>query len=661
MATHRAFDSLGAMRSPDTIGRTHRRRQLALTALALGCAVVMVTRVHDGYSRIRVRPLSASQVSVGGLVTVDLPSLPLLGTQPASVVLNLTNPTGVSQSLTIDLNGTPMASRTLATGGSRLDLRVPPGSLGSDPNRIALRSPGDGWSLAQLEIGNAYGFSTGLFEMVIAPAGTTNYPAPGGWMTAALVLLLIGLAARPPRPFQSRLARQLHHGLSGLVLVVFTALLALPFVSIYLVIFSERTFLWCLAVLYAPALEAVRRRVVPVAIAWIAELSQQAFRRRHAIVCSLLVVLFVVCIRGFYDPENGFTRLIGFGSQFDAQALPALRAVPHHLEVPAGYDGQFYAQLALDPLARDPAIEEALDNFAYRARRILFAWTAYAGGLGQPAWIVSAYALQNVACWLVLAVLLWRWLPPVSFRHVWLWFACLFSDGLISSVRDALLEGPGLLLLALTIVAIERRRTWLATALAAASPLGRETNVLGAVTLVDRVPRTVADWTRLLAQGLAVVVPLLLWIGYLQRSHPSSMLEAGYANFAWPFSAWAADWAGALPDFWQGGWQSIARFDVLALTDVTVQAIALLTWRRWESPWYRAGVAYVVLMAVLGPAVWEGTPGAFTRILVPMTFAFNILLARSRSVWFWPAALLGNLSVLHALEMLRTPYIWQYL
>jgi len=619
----------------------------------------MVARVHDGYSRIRIRPLSAEQASVGGLVTVTLPRLPPLGNQPASVVLNLTNTTGVSQPLAIELNGTLLVTRDLPAGASRLDLRLPAGSLGSDPNRLALRSTSDGWSLAQIEIGNAYGFSTGLFELVIAPAGTTSAAAPAGWLVAAVALLLMAVVASPPRRFRSRFVDRLHLGASSFLVTVFVVLLVLPLASIYLVLLSERTFLWCLAVIYAPALEAGRRRVVPVAIAWVVELSRQAFRRRHAIICLLLVALFLVCIRAFRDPETGFTHLIAFGRQFDAQALPALRAVPHELESRAGYDGQFYAQLALDPLARDPAIDQALDSFPYRARRILFAWTAYVGGLGQPAWVVSAYALQNVVCWLVLAVLLWRWLPPVSFRHVWVWFACLFSDGLIWSVTRALLEGPSLLLLALAIVAVERKRTWLATALAAVLPLGRETNVLGTATLVGRVPRTRGDWTRLLVQGIVVVAPLILWIGYLQLSHPRPMLNAGLANFGLPFSGWAADWANAVPAVWQDGWQSLARFDVLALTAVTVQAAALIAWRRWENPWYRVGIVYVGLMAVLGPAVWEDTPGAFTRILLPMTFAFNILLIRSR--WFWPLALLGNLSVLRGLEMLQTPYIWTYL
>ena len=44
----------------------------------------------------------------------------------------------------------------------------------------------------------------------------------------------------------------------------------------------------------------------------------------------------------------------------------------------------------------------------------------------------------------------------------------------------------------------------------------------------------------------------------------------------------------------------------------------------------RVGVAYVVLMVVLGPDVWGGYPGAALRVVLPMTIAFNLLLPRTR-------------------------------
>ena len=42
---------------------------------------------------------------------------------------------------------------------------------------------------------------------------------------------------------------------------------------------------------------------------------------------------------------------------------------------------------------------------------------------------------------------------------------------------------------------------------------------------------------------------------------------------------------------------------------------------------------------------------AATRVLLPMTFAFNVLLPRNR--WFWPLFVVGNLPTVHGLEALR--------
>ena len=64
----------------------------------------------------------------------------------------------------------------------------------------------------------------------------------------------------------------------------------------------------------------------------------------------------------------------------------------------------------------------------------------------------------------------------------------------------------------------------------------------------------------------------------------------------------------------------------------------------------------LLLMTALGPAVGEGAPGAVPRVVLPMTVAFNMVLPQTR--WFWPVWVLGNLSILHALEVLRVPFWW---
>ena len=236
-----------------------------------------------------------------------------------------------------------------------------------------------------------------------------------------------------------------------------------------------------------------------------------------------------------------------------------MRGVPHFDYPPwASYDGQFYAQRALDPLCRDPFTDRAMDLAPFRARRILFSWTAYALGLGRPVWILEAYALQNVVCWLLLAWLLAHWIPPVTARGLALWSACLLSHGVLWSVRFALLDVPSLVLIACAVRAVEAGRPLLSAAIVGVAGLGRETNLLaGAAQPIPRGRRPSTGsgrmvslsnhrgWIRLGLAILLMAIPLLLWGDYL-RSIYRSTIFAGTDTLAAPGTAIAARWMQAL-------------------------------------------------------------------------------------------------------------------
>jgi len=75
--------------------------------------------------------------------------------------------------------------------------------------------------------------------------------------------------------------------------------------------------------------------------------------------------------------ETGFTSLIRFGSSWQDRRLGALHGLPVATAANSnGYDGQFYAQLAVDPLLLNAETAHVLDAPAYRARRALTAATA---------------------------------------------------------------------------------------------------------------------------------------------------------------------------------------------------------------------------------------------------------------------------------------------
>ncbi len=84
----------------------------------------------------------------------------------------------------------------------------------------------------------------------------------------------------------------------------------------------------------------------------------------------------------------------------------------------------------------------------------------------------------------------------------------------------------------------------------------------------------------------------------------------------------------------------------LATLGLTVQAAYFAVTARRHAlldPWWRIGAIYGALMLVLGPAVWDGYPGAATRVLLPLGLAFNVFACRRGAALVWLLA--GNLTV----------------
>jgi hypothetical protein len=375
---------------------------------------------------------------------------------------------------------------------------------------------------------------------------------------------------------------------------------------------------------------------------------------RQATTCralaAVLVVLFLASVARSYHPDTGFTSLIGFPAANEEYEVPALRALPHYrYPPPIAYDGQFYAQLALDPLLRDPATDHAMDLAPYRARRILFSWTAWCLGLGRPAWVLEAFALQNVICWLILAVLLTRWLPPDSPRHLAAWSACLLSYGLLWSVRFSLLDGPSLVLLACAVIASEHGRTLTVAATVGMAVLARETNALAASVLPP--PRGRRGWIRLALAFCVIALPALIWFDYIWSIYRSTTLNATREQLTQPFVSYIGAGRAALGQLRDPANAGHGLAVIASIVALHTQSAYLLVRRDPRSPWWRLALVYVPLMLTVDRSLWE--PGGINRFLLPLTVGFNIVLAASPGR-FWPWFVAGNLMMAPAVILLLT-------
>jgi len=369
--------------------------------------------------------------------------------------------------------------------------------------------------------------------------------------------------------------------------------------------------------------------------------------RRLIQIGGLSAVAFFLClVARFWHPVYGLTALIQLDAPNDELKLPAFRQYPVFVyQDHGGYDGLYYAQIALDPTLRDPALPRAIDNLSYRARRILPPALAWAGGFGRPDWIICIYPWLNIVAWLALAAGLWRLLDVTTLRGLVAWTGVLFSAGALASVRLALTDLIALALLAGALLAAERERWRGSVACLSLAALSRETSVLGLAGLMTR------PWLsrRNALAAVAVAAPLALWLAYVRwRVGPA---DAGWSNLTLPVVGWIEKLIAASQALRTVQDRPLAWTTFLATIALSVQAIYVLTRWQWSQTWWRIGAAYTVLLLTLGTAVWEGFPGAATRVLLPLTLAFNVLVHRQRASWFWLLA--GNLSVFAGLLALR--------
>ena len=349
------------------------------------------------------------------------------------------------------------------------------------------------------------------------------------------------------------------------------------------------------------------------------------------------VLVFLLLVARFWHPVFGFTAFLQLDATNDDFKIAAFHEQPVYVyRNTGGYDGLYYAQIAYHPTLTSSELAPAIDSLGYRARRILPPALAWILAAGNPAIIVHVYSLLNVVAWLVLAFLLWQLLAVSDARGLLAWSGVLFSAGALASVRFALTDLIALTFIAGAMFAAERGRTRWAGGTLAAAALSRETSLLAVVVLWNR------PWfsRKNLYLGLIVAAPLAAWMIYVRVTVAN--VDPGLGNFNWPFVGFIAKWRATLDQLNSAD----ARYSwptLLVLLGLTVQGLFFLVRRDDRNASWRLGAVYVALMFCLGWIVWVGFPGAAARVLLPLTFAFNLHAARTRASWAW--LVLGNLTV----------------
>lgn len=360
---------------------------------------------------------------------------------------------------------------------------------------------------------------------------------------------------------------------------------------------------------------------------------------------SAFAVLLGAYVR-VWSPDYGITRFIIIGREFNQRGLAVYRATPKYMDPypPArvGFDGQQYAQIALDPLLRDPQIKQAIDNPPYRARRILLPWLAWIGGWGRPFRVLNVYAALNPLFWLGFVAMMAVLFRPHGWAGLAGFSAMLLTCGIIESMRGSLTDFPAFVLMTFAVM-IGGSEGVGVMALAA---LTREVSVLGLAGLLEFKPPWPETLKKNFRFGLIAIGPMLLWLAYLAwRLRMHSSVDAD--NMDWPLRAIVRKLGEFIAAIRQGNieWSQFYRsYELHALLTIIAtltQCIYLLAHRSWENRLWRMAVIFVPFFLCIGYAAWE-RHFTVTRHALPITLGFNLVLAmRPGRRWLW-WFLLGN-------------------
>lgn len=366
----------------------------------------------------------------------------------------------------------------------------------------------------------------------------------------------------------------------------------------------------------------------------------------------LLLLVPLGILHDAYTREGGILTLIYFGQHAAGTRLPEVRAIHPPATSPAGYDGQFYAQIALDPLLRGGDLTAALDLPTYRARRIGLPALAAVLGVGDTELTLHLYALANFAFWLALALLLFRFRPPRDWRDAAMIAAMLYTSGTLVSLARALTDLPAATLgvAALLARAGGPAPPWLL----GLSALFKETSVLSfGAALVGGTGRPGLLSRHALATAATMSLPLMAWLAYVHLALPGGT-GLGHGNFDLPLAAFAEKIRNAtygLNMAREGMWIAYWLLELLGPFSLAMQALYLFLKPKTADPAWAFGIGFAVLLVFLGDSVWA-EQHAYCRVLLPLTLAFNLLVhASERGARFWGWFVAGNLGLTGMLAM----------
>ena len=361
------------------------------------------------------------------------------------------------------------------------------------------------------------------------------------------------------------------------------------------------------------------------------------------ICCLIIAFIPTVFFFAQLARPGGLLNLFQFGIEFEQSTVPAVASLHPPRNFRHGYDAQFSAQLAMDPFLRDPQTIAAIDYPGYRARRMAMPVVSHFLGFGNPALTLNILASLNYVFFLGLLVAVVLVIKPTSVTQWAAVAAAVLTTGCMDSLQRSLSDLPAATLI---FVAVTFPLGALGVVLLAIAILTREISVISAVPCA--IGRPLFAWNNFLRLA-GVLLPGAVLVIYL-FIHVPGWGSGPEGNFQLPGSAMLQRFVVSWADFLEKP-NDRRLFMLLTPICLIVQAVYFWRYRRFDSALWWSGIGFTVLLFIIGEQMWVGSLAA-PRVVLPMTIAFNVLLAKQLPPRFWIWFVAGNAGLLWGLRKL---------
>lgn len=330
--------------------------------------------------------------------------------------------------------------------------------------------------------------------------------------------------------------------------------------------------------------------------------------------------------------RNDVSRFVVAGSATadPARVPPGLTVVPNI----AGYDGQIFYRLALDPFSHETsAYGITLVDLPYRQQRILYPAIVWLLSWGHPALVPALLLLVNEAAIIAIAIL-----GCFITRSSWGALLAMYPGFLHTLAHDTS-EIVAAAFVTAGIAALLREKSWTSALLLSAAVLTRETTILVACAAAAAWLWSIARRSRPSFSPAVFLLPIAsfaawqTWIAHYWGVAPFLLKKSAVSI---PFRNYAAFLIAHTPPRFH--LERIQLEEALYLGVFIVCAVVV--WRRSTMPLFLriACVAYLALFATLPSDVWLEDVG-FMRVLgdFAVVLAIPILTTRATSRWVFAA------------------------